>query len=229
MNILLLVAIALVAVALYIPQWHTQRILRRYGQPHPTLPGTGSQYAEHLLRSQGLTHVRVEETKEGDHYDPVAKVVRLTNQNYHRNSLTAIVTAAHEVGHAIQDAQGYEPLQRRTELITRAQSFARFSGWALLALPVVLVVVHSPILAALAFAIGFVAQFGGVLVNITTLPVELDASFNRAMPLLANSNVLSPKELHTAKRILRACAMTYVAGSLSSLLNLWKWMRALRR
>lgn len=229
MNTLLLIAIGLVAVALYLPQWHTQRILNRFSAPHPSLPGTGSQFAEHLLAGQGLSHVKVEETTEGDHYDPLAKTVRLSAENFHNKSLTAIVTAAHEVGHAIQDAQGYEPLQRRTELITRAQTFARFSGWALIALPILLVVIHSPMLAALAFAIGFVAQFGGVLVNITTLPVELDASFNRAMPLLAQTKLLSPKELYSAKRILRACAMTYVAGSLASLLNLWKWMKAIRR
>jgi hypothetical protein len=229
MSPLLLIGVVLVAVALYVPQWHTRRILAQYSRPHPTLPGTGSQYAEHLLRAQGLTMVRVEETKEGDHYDPTAKVVRLSIANFHSNSLTAIVTAAHEVGHAIQDAQGYEPLHRRTEMVTRAQGFAQFSGWALMALPVVLVVVHSPVLAALTFAIGFVAQFGGVLVSITTLPVELDASFKRAMPLLAQGGLLSPKELYIAKRILRACAMTYVAGSLSSLLNLWKWMKAIRR
>jgi Zn-dependent membrane protease YugP len=229
MSILLLVAIALVAVALYVPQWHTRRILAKFSQPHPTLPGTGAQYAEHLLKSQGINHVRVEETPDGDHYDPTAKVVRLSPANFHSNSLTAIVTAAHEVGHAIQDAQGYEPLQRRTEMVTRAQGFARFSGFALIALPVLLVVVHSPILAALAFAIGFVSQFGGVLVSITTLPVELDASFKRAMPLLEQGGLLSPKELYNAKRILRACAMTYVAGSLSSLLNLWKWMKAIKR
>jgi hypothetical protein len=229
MNILLLIVLAIVAIGLYVPQWHTQRILKKYSAPHPLLPGTGAQYAEHLLNSQGLKHVRVEETSEGDHYDPTTKVVRLSRDNFHRNSLTAIVTAAHEVGHAIQDAQNYEPLHRRTELITRTQSFARFSGWALIALPIILVLIHSPILAALAFAIGFVAQFGGVLVNITTLPVEFDASFNRAMPLLKQSNLLSPKELHQAKRILRACALTYVAGSLSSLLNLWKWMKALKR
>lgn len=229
MSPLLLIALALLAVALYVPQWHTQRILQRFSQPHPSLPGTGAQYAHHLLQQQGLTQVRVEETNEGDHYDPIHKVVRLSSNNFHRNSLTAIVTAAHEVGHAIQDAQHYEPLQRRTELITRAQYFARFSGIALIALPFVLLIAHSPWLAALAFALGFVSQFGGVLVSITTLPVEFDASFNRAMPLLKQSNLLSPKELYHAKRILRACAMTYVAGSLSSLLNLWKWMKALRR
>jgi Zn-dependent membrane protease YugP len=229
MNILLLIAIVLFAVALYVPQWHTRRILEQYSKPHPTLPGTGAQYAEHLLTAQGLSGVRVEETKEGDHYDPTTKVVRLSSANFHTNSLTAIVTAAHEVGHAIQDAQGYEPLQRRTEMVTRAQGFARFSGVALIALPILLVVIHSPILAALAFAVGFVSQFGGVLVSITTLPVELDASFKRAMPLLEQGGFLSPKELHNAKRILRACAMTYVAGSLSSLLNLWKWMKAIKR
>jgi hypothetical protein len=229
MNPLLLIIFLLLAVALYTPQWHTRRVLAKFSQPHPVLPGTGAQYAEHLLASQGLSHVRVEETAQGDHYDPVQKAVRLSRENFHSNSLTAIVTAAHEVGHAIQDATGYEPLQRRTELVTRAQTFARFSGWALLALPVVLVIIHSPILAALAFAIGFVAQFGGVLVNITTLPVEFDASFTRAMPLLAQNPYLSPKDLYHAKRILRACAMTYVAGSLSSLLNLWKWLKAIKR
>lgn len=229
MSPLLLIFIGLMAVALYVPQWHTQRILEKFSRPHPNLPGTGSQYALHLLKQQGLVHVRVEETKDGDHYDPSSKTVRLSAQNFHTNSLTAIVTAAHEVGHAIQDAQNYEPLQRRTELITRAQGFARFSGIALIILPIVLLVAHNPWMAALAFVMGFVSQFGGVLVNITTLPVEFDASFNRAMPLLKQSNLLSKEDLRHAKRILRACAMTYVAGSLSSLLNLWKWMKALRR
>ena len=173
--------------------------------------------------------MRVEETTSGDHYDPMAKVVRLSQANFHSNSLTAIVTAAHEVGHAIQDAQGFEPLQRRTELVIRAQTFEKLSGWALLALPVLLVVVHSPMLGLIAFGLGFVSQFGGILVSITTLPVEFDASFNRALPLLQAGGWLSPKELHISRQILRACAMTYVAGSLSSLLNLWKWLKAIRR
>jgi len=229
MNPLLLIFIAMVAVLLYLPQWQTRRILQRYSVPHPTLPGTGAQYAEHLLGSQGLSHVRVEETPLGDHYDPSTKTVRLSRDNFHTNSLTAIVTAAHEVGHAIQDATDYEPLKRRSELVTRAQKFEQISGWALIALPVLLVVVHSPALGALAFALGFVSQFWGIVVNITTLPVEFDASFARAMPLLEQGGWLSPKELFIARRILRACAMTYVAGSLSSLLNLWKWLKAIRR
>lgn len=229
MNALLLIFIALLAVALYLPQWHTRRILQRYSTPHPTLPGTGAQYAEHLLRSQGLDQVRVEETSDGDHYDPGARAVRLSRDNFHSNSLTAIVTAAHEVGHAIQHAQQYEPLLRRSEMITRAQKFEQVSGWALIALPVVLVVIHSPLLAALAFALGFASQFWGVIVNLSTLPVEFDASFTRAMPLLQQGGLLTPKELYIARRILRACAMTYVASSLSSLLNLWKWLKAIRR
>lgn len=229
MSPLLLIFIGLMAIAFYVPQWHTQRILEKFSKPHPNLPGSGAEYALHLLKQQNLAHVRVEQTQEGDHYDPTSKTVRLSAQNFRTNSLTAIVTAAHEVGHAIQDAQHYEPLQRRTELITRAQGFARLSGIALVVLPLVLIVAHSPWMAALAFVLGFVSQFGGVLVNITTLPVEFDASFNRAMPLLKQSNLLSKQELRDAKRILRACAMTYVAGSLSSLLNLWKWMKALRR
>ncbi len=217
------------AVALYVPQWHTRRILAKYSHPHPTLPGTGAQFAQYLLTQEHLTHVRVEETSMGDHYDPSAKVVRLSRENFHSNSLTAIVTAAHEVGHAIQDAQGYEPLHRRTELVTRAQQFEKVSGWALLALPILLVVIHSPVLGMLAFVLGFTTQFWSIVVNITTLPVEFDASFNRALPLLAQGGWLSPKELYIARRILRACAMTYVASSLSSLLNLWKWLKAIRR
>jgi Zn-dependent membrane protease YugP len=229
MNVLFLLSLAMLAVLLYLPQWQSQRILAKYRVPHPTLPGTGAQFAEHLLLSQGIAHVRVEETTMGDHYDPIAKVVRLSRENFNSNSLTAIVTSAHEVGHAIQDAQGFEPLHRRTELVTRAQHFEKLSGWALLALPVLLVVVHSPLLGLIAFGLGFVSQFGGVLVSITTLPVEFDASFKRALPLLTEGGWLSPKELHIARSILRACAMTYVASSLSNLLNLWKWLKAIRR
>jgi Zn-dependent membrane protease YugP len=114
-------------------------------------------------------------------------------------------------------------------LVTRAQKFEQISGWALLALPVLLVVIHSPMLGVLAFALGFMSQFWGIVVSITTLPVEFDASFNRALPLLQAGGWLSPKELHISRQILRACAMTYVAGSLSNLLNLWKWLKAIRR
>jgi Zn-dependent membrane protease YugP len=229
MNVFFLLLLAMLAVLLYVPQWQSQRILAKYRVPHPTLPGTGAQFAEHLLQSQGIGHVRVEETTAGDHYDPMAKVVRLSRENFYSNSLTAIVTAAHEVGHAIQDAQGFEPLQRRTELVTRAQKFEKISGWALLALPVLLLVVHNPMLGLVAFGVGFVSQFGGILVSITTLPVEFDASFNRALPLLQAGGWLSPKELHISRQILRACAMTYVASSLSGLLNLWKWLKTIRR
>lgn len=224
----LVIGFILLFIVTSLPHLWTKAILQKYQTPHPDIPGTGSQFAEHLINKYHLK-ITLEETQQGDHYDPIQKVIRLSPQNYHSNSLTAITTVAHEIGHALQDQAHYQPLLQRTQMIERAAWMQKFSAIALMATPVLIPLLHTPMIGLVTFAAGFIGMGVPVLIHLSTLPVELDASFNRALPLLKEGNYLSEKDLKTAKKILRACAMTYVSASLSSLFNLWKWLKALRR
>lgn len=210
-----------------LPNLWTRHILKKYSTPHPDIPGTGAQFAEHLIKKYEL-QATLEETPSGDHYDPIEKVVRISSENYHSNSLTAITTVAHEIGHALQDKTGYEPLTQRTVMIERSQWMQKFSGIALMVTPVLIPLLHTPMIGLVTFAAGFIAMGVPVMIHLSTLPVEFDASYKRALPLLKEGNYLSTSDLKKAHKILRACAMTYVAASLSSLFNLWKWIRAIK-
>lgn len=229
---LLIIGIALLAFISFVPQWWTQSILKKHSHPHPTIPGNAHEFALHLIKKHQLD-VRVEEippnSVQGDHYDPIDKVVRLSSANFHSNSLTAIVTTAHEIGHAIQHKTHYEPLLARTQMVERSQWLQKFSGMALLATPVLIPLLHTPMIGLVTFAAGFIAMGIPVLIHLTTLPVEFDASFKRALPLLKQGEYLDQKDLKRAHRILTACAMTYVSASFASLFNLWRWFSGFRR
>jgi hypothetical protein len=226
---LLIIGFILLFILTNLPNMWTRHILKKHSTPHPDIPGTGLQFAEHLLKKHALEGVKLEETEQGDHYDPVAKVVRISTANAHSNSLTAITTVAHEVGHALQDKAAYPALKQRTLLEERAALMQKFAGVALMITPVLIPLAHTPAVGLLTFTAGFIAMGVPVIIHLNTLPVEFDASFKRALPLLEEGGYLNAKDHKAAKRILLACAMTYVAASLSSLFNLWKWLRALKR
>lgn len=225
----LIILFVLLFILTTLPSLWTKAILNKHRKPHPDIPGTGLQFAEHLIQKHELIGVKVEETELGDHYDPVDKVVRISTANAHSNSLTAITTVAHEIGHAIQDKTNYPELKQRTALIERAAIMQKFAGIALMITPLLIPLTHTPMVALLTFGAGFVAMGVPVIIHLSTLPVEFDASFKRALPLLKQGEYLNKKDHKIAKKILFACAMTYVAASLSSLFNLWKWLKALKR
>ena len=219
----------LLAAVIFGPAIWVRRVLAKHAGARQDFPGTGGELARHLLAHYKLDGVTVEETTEGDHYDPLAKAVRLTRAVGQGRSLTAVVTAAHEVGHAIQDHTGYLPLAARTKFIGSAMRIEKIGSYALFAAPVIGAVSGSPAAAILTLA-GAVAIMGSsIAVHLTTLPVEFDASFNKALPILRQGGYLSERDLPAARDILRACAMTYVAGSLASLLNVARWFAILRR
>lgn len=226
---LLVVGFVILFILTTLPSLWTKYILNKHRTPHPDIPGSGLQFAEHLVKKYDLKGVRVEETAEGDHYDPIEKVVRISSENAHSNSLTAITTVAHEIGHALQDKTDYPQLKQRTILVERAAVMQKFAGIALMATPILIPLSHTPIVGLMTFGAGFIAMGVPVIIHLSTLPVEFDASFNRALPLLQEGEYLSKKDRKQAKTILFACAMTYVAASLSSLFNLWKWLKALKR
>jgi uncharacterized protein len=222
------VLIAVVLLALFLPSWWAKSVLRRHSGERPDYPGTGGEFARHLLDRFGMGHVRVEATDGGDHYDPAAKAVRLSPGHLDGRSLTAVTVAAHEVGHAIQDHKGYAPLAWRTRMVGVAQSAEKLGAGLMMLAPVLLLATRAPA-GGLIMVLGGMLSFGAAaLVHLVTLPVELDASYRRAMPILA-SGYLPARDLAPARHILTACAFTYVAASLASMLNLWRWLAILRR
>lgn len=219
----------LLLLLLFGPQWWARSVLRRYSKPRPDYLGTGGQFARHLLKQFDMDKVKVEGTDQGDHYDPVDKVVRLTPDNLNGKSLTAVTVAAHEVGHAIQDHLNYAPLKWRARLVGLARAAEKTGSGVLMVLPLVALITRSPAASAVMFAVGLGSMAIGSVVHLITLPVEWDASFGRAMPLLKAGRYLEPQDEKAARRILKACALTYFASSLASLLNVWRWLRFWRR
>lgn len=171
---------------------------------------TGAEVARQLLDAQGLYDVAIEETQGflSDHYDPRSKVLRLSPDVYRTPSIAAAGVAAHEMGHALQDAGGYFPLQIRSALVPAAQFGSTLAPWL--------------------FIGGFLLNFTGlawvgvimfaaaVLFTIITLPVEFDASA-RAKRLLVSNGVLIGDEIEGVNKVLNSAAWTYVAAAVSAI------------
>ncbi len=192
------------------------------------LPGTGRQFAAHLLRETKLDYCKIVPSVIGDHYDPATHCVALSEPIYNGRSLTAVVVAAHEVGHAIQDHIGLRLLAWRTFLVRVAAVTQKIGSMLMIAIPLVTVLARTPSAGAIVLIAGLMLLFIPVCVHLVTLPVEFDASFERALPIL-ELGYLSTRDLHAARKILLACALTYVAASLAALLNIWQWLRMIRR
>ena len=223
-----LVVVFLIIVVVYGPQFWSKSILKKYNRDE-YFSGSGMDLAEILLDRMNLPQVRMEATDLGDHYDPLNKVVRLSRTNCGKKTLTAVVVAAHEVGHAVQDQLGYTPLYLRTRWIVVAQKAERLGVVLMFSIPVIAAVTRVPAAGLLMFLVGLASLLMPVLIHLVTLPVEWDASFKRALPLLESGEYIPEDNLPAARRILTACTLTYVASALASLLNLWRWIRVLRR
>ncbi len=191
--------------------------------------GTGGELAQHLVDSIKLTGVVVEKTDAGDHYDPQAKAVRLSAANFDGKSLTAIAVAAHEVGHAIQDKENSPLLKNRTRWVRFAQVTDKIGSIAIFAMPVITLITRIPAVAGLMVILALGSMLVGTIVHIITLPVELDASFKKALPILKKGEYIEPKDERAVNSILKAAAYTYIAASLASILNLARWFAILRR
>ena len=174
---------------------------------------SGFMAARHILDAAGLSNVQIEAVPGhlSDHYDPRSKVLRLSADNYHGRTLSAVGIAAHEAGHAIQDAVGYLPLVVRNFAVPAA-SFGSNAGM-LLALLGLLMNVSWLLLA------GIVLFSAVVVFQIVNLPVEFNAS-SRAKQLLVETGIVSGPEMGPVNSVLNAAALTYVAGTLQAILTL---------
>ena len=166
---------------------------------------TGAQAAQRILQSQGIYDVTVRHVsgRLTDHYDPRSKTVNLSDTVYGSTSIAAIGVAAHECGHAIQDARDYVPLRLRAALVPVA-NFGSQISWLLIILGIVM------------FSLA-------VLFQIVTLPVEYNAS-HRAVALLDSIGILEGREVGQTRQVLNAAALTYVAAAAASLLQLLRLM-----
>jgi len=225
----IIVFIFLVLVAILGPGLWVRRVMKRYSKPADRYAVSGAQAARQLLDAHELSHVGVEISDTGDHYSPEEKMLRLSRENHDSSSLTAIVVAAHEVGHAVQDATGYRPLRLRTRLVKWIRPVEKLGAGLLMMSPVILGLTRVPLAAELLFLGGLLTLGSSVLVHLLTLPTEFDASFGRALPMLEQHDALFAGGERHARRLLRAAAMTYVSASLMSLLNIGRWWAILRR
>lgn len=225
---LIIILIVLIIGVIVLPGIWAKHVLSKYQTEDKSLQGTGGELVEHLIERFKLTEVTLEETELGDHYDPEAKCVRLTAPNMTSQSLTAVATAAHEVGHALQHQIGYTPILWRTRLVRTAFVMEKIGSAAILLSPVAVLLTRSPVVGGLLFGAAILSMLTLTVVHLITLPVEFNASFGRALPIL-KEGYLPPEKIKIAEKILLACALTYLAQSLASLLNLGRWLAILRR
>lgn len=230
MHIVLAVIAGIGLLALiFLPSFWATRVIKANALDRPDFPGTGGELARHLLDTLSLRNVRVEAApKDEDHYDPTDKAVRLSPEFLHGRSLSAVTVAAHEVGHAIQDRDGDKALANRSRLVRISAVTERIGIGAMVISPLCNAF-GGPGLMLLVFLAGFLSVAGQAIVHLVTLPVEWDASFGKAMPLLEGGGYVSADDLPEARRILIACALTYAAASLMGLLNVARWLRVLLR
>jgi Zn-dependent membrane protease YugP len=225
-----LAAGALIVIAvIFGPSLWVKLVMSRYSSEKPEMPGTGGELAKHLIKRFSLKDVEVEITELGDHYDPIEKKVRLSREHYESKSLTAVAIAAHEVGHAIQDHQGDKRLATRTKMVPIVNLLARWSVVIISLSPVIGIITRHPIPFSLLLFIGLSGFIARMMMHAVTLPIEFDASFSKALPILREGDYVSQSNEKAVSHVLRAAALTYVSAALADTLNLSRWIFILLR
>ena len=226
---ILLAGVLIVLALIFGPSLWVKFVMSRYSSQLPEIAGTGGELAKHLIQQFSLKDVKVEITEQGDHYDPIEKKVRLVREHYESKSLTAIAIAAHEVGHAIQDQQGDKRLASRTKMIPIANMVARWSVAIISLSPIIGIITRHPIPFSVLLFLGLSGFIARMMIHAVTLPIEYDASFSKALPILREGNYISQDNEKAVSRILNAAALTYVSAALADILNLGRWLVILSR
>ncbi len=226
---IILILIALLALLILGPQQWAKYILSKHSKHRDDIQGTGGQFVKHLRKKFKLDYLKLEPSTAGDHYDPMSKTVRLSETNLNGQSLTAVAVAAHEFGHALQHARNYQPLLARTRMVGFAQRFEKVGGFILIALPLLSMTPGGARLIPLLIVFMIITVAINAIVHLVTLPVEFDASFGRALPILKQGQYINSNDMRSVRHILLACAFTYLASSMAGLLNFWRWFRFLRK
>lgn len=214
-----------IGVGMALSLWAQARVkgtFAKYSRMSTQSRMTGADVARGILAQNGIRDVKVEQIRGSmtDHYDPRTKTLRLSEPVFGSNSMAALGVAAHEVGHAIQDADGYAPLKFRSAWVPVANLGGGLS---------MVVIILAFFLGGVATTMGHTAALLGVLMfatttlfTLVTLPVEFDAS-RRALVSLESGGFVNSDELQGARKVLNAAALTYVAAFVTSLLTLVYW------
>ncbi|MBN8431006.1 zinc metallopeptidase [Microbulbifer salipaludis] len=223
------VLITLALVALIIgPQLWVRFVLWRHSTELGDMPGSGAELAKHLIERYELEGVKVIEAgKDQNYYSPSEKIVALSPDVYHGKSVTAVAVAAHEVGHAMQFCRE-EPISKlRDKYLGRAGQIQKIGATILIAAPILTLLIKSPVIFLWIGVVAVITMLASALMYVAILPEEYDASFNKALPILREGYL--PEHLWgKAHSVLKACALTYVAGALLDVLRLWRWIRFFR-
>jgi len=205
-------------IAMMAAQWSVNSTYKKWGKVPTSSRLTGEQTTQRLLSAGGLHEVEIVQIQGRltDHYDPRKKVLSLSPAVYEGNSVASVAIAAHELGHALQDKDGYFPLRLRSMLVP-AVNIGSTLGWILIMVGLFINVIGLAWLGVFAFS-------GGAVFALATLPVELNAS-SRAKMLLKNSGViLSSEEEHGVNSVLNAAALTYIASLFTAVMQLLYWI-----
>lgn len=186
---------------------------KKYSQVPVSSGMTGYDAAKALLQNAGLSDIKIEMTRGNlsDHYDPMHKTLRLSEAVYHNASVAAVAVASHEAGHAIQHAEGYQPLMLRTSSVFMVNFGSKLS-WPIFLFGLIL---GFPALVNVGIALYVLI----VLFTLITLPVEFNAS-SRALKLMTANGIMSESEKPMARAMLSTAAMTYVVSAVSAVLQL---------
>ncbi|PTL40351.1 zinc metallopeptidase [Alkalicoccus saliphilus] len=208
------------AVLLIIPMWASGRVkatYKKYSKVPASSGMTGAEVARKILDENGLYDVSIEPVKGqlSDHYDPRSKVVRLSKDNYYGDSVAGAAVAAHEVGHAMQDAEEYAFLRFRSSLVPVASFGSNASIFLIIG---GMLLTMSELMLA-----GIVLMSFAVLFQLVTLPVEFNAS-SRAMDQVVSTGVIQNNEERETKKVLNAAALTYVAAALVAVIELVRFI-----
>jgi len=201
-------------ILMMLTSWYVKSAYNKWSKVPSNSRMTGAQAAQRLISTGGLYGVKIEGVggKLSDHYDPRTKTLRLSQGVANSASVAAVAVAAHELGHAMQDAEDYLPLRFRAALVP-AVNIGSWLGWILIMIGLFLNMVNMAWLGVLVFS-------GGALFALATLPVELNASA-RARQLLAETGIIqSEQERRGVNNVLNAAALTYVASLVTAILQL---------
>ena len=206
-------------LSLFLPSIWVSYVLKKNNEILPDMPFTGKELGLKLLKENKLDNVLIEPIKQVDHYNPLEKKVRISEEKLNKKSITSIAVVAHEIGHAIQDKENYKPLLLRQKLIEKTIIFQRVGSFLLIiGLPSIFAITKSPFITFLAAILIMGCLSTNVVIHLITLPVEFDASFKRALPIL--QKYVPNENMRQCRSVLRAAAFTYLAQSIVSIFRL---------
>lgn len=201
-------------ILMLVVQWYVNSAYRKWSEVPNRNNFSGAQAAQRLMQRAGLYGVQIEavQGRLSDHYDPRTKVLRLSPSVYQGKSVASLAIAAHELGHALQDQEGYLPLRFRSAIVP-VVNIGSYLGWILIFIGLILGFTQLAWLGLIIFA-------GGALFALATLPVELNASARAKRMLVESGLIVGEEEQKGVNNVLNAAALTYVAALITAVMQL---------